>query len=176
MSRNAKTKKKAGARRRPAYIQNDQWEQWAAKIEASPLKDLTTISFNTATLRNDDLQRQIYRAVFELGKAEEVEEHLTLLPRKGKAILLGGVWRDRGTALFKEGELDAAREAWKKSIRYSLSESEDCPLPHPIAFIQAMEGTGMDEYNDIISCTINIAESYIEEEKFAEVNSRGSVG
>ncbi|KAG9019940.1 hypothetical protein FS837_008751, partial [Tulasnella sp. UAMH 9824] len=168
MSRNAKTKKKGGPRRRLEYIQNDQWDQWAAKIEASPLKDLTAISFDTATLRNDDLQRQFYRAVFELGKAEEVEEHIMILPRKGKAILLGGLWRDRGTALSMEGNLDAAREAWKKSIRYCLSEPEDCPLPHPIAFIQAMEGTGMDEYNDVISCATNIAESYIVEEKLAE--------
>lgn len=174
MSRNAKTKKKVNPRRRPepAFISSDQWGQWmtelAAKIAASPLNNLTTTSFNTATLRNDDLQRKFYTVMFGLGMTEEIEEQVNTLSRKGKAILMGGLWRDRGTALYSEGKLDAAREAWKQSIRYSLSEPEDRPLPHPTAFIHAMEGTGSDEYNDLISCASNIAYSYMEEEKLSE--------
>ncbi|KAG9026981.1 hypothetical protein FS837_004406 [Tulasnella sp. UAMH 9824] len=171
MSRNTKTRKKDDPRRRPEHAPKPKEQLLAelrAQIEAGPFNNFTTTSFDTAKLRNDDLQKELYRDMFTLGKVEDVEEYVGRLPRNGKAIIMGGIWRDHGARLFKEGKLYDAREAWKRSIRYSLSESEGHALPHPTAFIQAMEGAGLDEYNDLIACTNNIAQSYIKEEKLSE--------
>ncbi|KIO27407.1 hypothetical protein M407DRAFT_232827 [Tulasnella calospora MUT 4182] len=172
MSRNTKAKKKGDPRKRPEHIPRpkDEWiAELTAQVEAGPFNNFPTKSFNSVKIRNDELQRELYRDVFILGKADDVEEYVQTLPRNGKAIAMGGIWRDRGAALFKEGKLDDAREAWKRSIRYSLSEPEGSPLPHPTAFIRAMEGTSLDQYNDLIACANNIAQSHIKEESHSEV-------
>ncbi|KAG8899910.1 hypothetical protein FRC00_000680 [Tulasnella sp. 408] len=171
MSHSAKTRKKDSAPKWSDHARRPMEEliaELTAKAEAGPLNNFTTVSFDKDKLRNEDLQRELYRDMFVLGQTEDVAEFVKTLPRNGQAIVMGGIWRDRGAALFKEGKLESAREAWKKSIRYSLSEPEDCPLPHATAFIQAMNGTGMDEYNDLIACANNIAQSYIKEEKLSE--------
>ncbi|KAG8897118.1 hypothetical protein FRC00_004794 [Tulasnella sp. 408] len=172
MSRNAKTRKKDDPRRRPEHAPKPREQMLAdlqAQVQAGPFNNFTTTSFDTAKLRNDDLQKELYNDMFTFGKVEDVEEYVRTLPRNGKAIIMGGIWRDHGARLFKEGKLYDAREAWKRSIRYSLSEPEGHALPHPTAFIQAMEGAGLDEYNDLIACTNNIAQSYIKEERLSEL-------
>ncbi|KAG8943847.1 hypothetical protein FRC04_002470 [Tulasnella sp. 424] len=166
-----KTKKKDDPRKRPEHAPRP-IDQWIAglmeQIETGPLNNFTTTSFDTAKLRNDELQRQLYEEVFILGKAEDVEEYVKTLPRNGKAIIMGGIWRDRGAALFKEGKLDDAIESWKQSMRYSLSEPQGSTLPHPTAFVQAMADTGLDEYDDLIACANNIAQSFIKKERLPE--------
>ncbi|KAG8920970.1 hypothetical protein FRC01_000509 [Tulasnella sp. 417] len=171
-TKTAKTKKKDDPRNRPEFAPKptDQWiAELTPQIEADPYYNFTMTSFNTVKLRNDDLQRELYEDVFVLGKSEVLKEYVKDMPRNGKAIVMGGIWRDRGAALFKENKLDSAREAWKRSIRYSLSEPEDSPLPHPTAFIHTMKGTGLDEYNDLIACANNIAQSYIKQDKLSEL-------
>lgn len=172
-----KTKKNDDPRKRPEHAPRPMG-QWMAElteqIGTGPFNNFTTTSFDTAKLRNDELQRQLYEEVFILGKAEDVEEYVKTLPRNGKAIIMGGIWRDRGAALFKEGELDDATESWKQSMRYSLSEPEGSTLPHPTAFVQAMADTGLDEYNDLIACANNIAQSHIKQERLPEVGDHCS--
>ncbi|KAG8899912.1 hypothetical protein FRC00_000682 [Tulasnella sp. 408] len=76
MSRNTKTKKRDTRKHLESKLRPiDEWKaELATQVETGPFNNFTTTSFDTAKLRNDELQRRLYRDKFVLGKAADVEE------------------------------------------------------------------------------------------------------
>ncbi|KAG8986000.1 hypothetical protein FRB90_004286, partial [Tulasnella sp. 427] len=149
-------------------------DEWMKEVIARELKNPANLppirtfaeSFKT---RDEKQQKVLYDQIFIKGNSRAVEEYVAALPGNRKAITMGGLWRDRGGALFKQGRLDEAIEAWKSSIRSSLSEPTNSELPHKGALIPVPNDPGsLDEYGDFMACANNIAQCYMKQKKLAE--------
>lgn len=149
-------------------------EEWMREViareEKNPLNmpPIRTFAESFKT-RDEQQQRVLYDKMFVQGNARGVEEYVAGIPKNRKAITMGGLWRDRGGALFKQGKLNEAIEAWKISIRSSLSEDTSSNLPHQQALIAMATDVELDEYGDFMACANNIAQCYIKQNKLSEV-------
>ncbi|KAG8943851.1 hypothetical protein FRC04_002474 [Tulasnella sp. 424] len=96
-------------------------EEWMREViareEKNPLNmpPIRTFAESFKT-RDEQQQKVLYDKMFVQGNARGVEEYIAGIPKNRKAITMGGLWRDRGGALFKQGKLNEAIVAWKISI------------------------------------------------------------
>lgn len=79
------------------------------------------------------------------------------------------MWKQRGTALFKEGHYKEAREAYTKAIQASLGHCGRRLFPSEPAFVDALVGANMEQFVDAYTSASNIAQCYIKENNIVQV-------
>lgn len=116
---------------------------------------------------NDFFAKSLY-PLLDSPDAFEAEVKNQGLRDETLAMVKGIIWKQRGTALFKEGKYEEAIHAYTSSIRYTAGKDVTYPLPSPTSVNKEIANLDTKPYVDVVACANNIAFCYVKLQKYSE--------